>query len=486
MQKSDRPNILVFMPDQMRPDWVGPRNRVGAITPNVDALAARGVNFSNAVCPSPLCGPSRASLATGLEYDRNPVPTNRFSMAESAPNFYRQMAHAGYQVLTCGKIDLLKGELDWGADGQHMQDGQSRLKQLGFTGGLDSAGKHATLMAYNAQKDEPFLSFLRQRRLEETHVSDMAKRRSDALGANPAPFPGAGANYVHTEPNGLPDEAYQDNWIGQCGLDLLDQAKDEDAPWFLQVNFVGPHEPVDITNSMADRTRDRIVPLPNDKGELSDEKHLAIRRNYTAMVENLDRVLGLYVDFLEKTGQLDNTVIIFTSDHGEMLGDAGLWEKSVPYQPSIGVPLIIAGPGVAKGATTDQPATILDLHATCIALSGAEPLPDVDSRSLLPVLSDPGYRLRDIVFSGLSSWRVAYDGRYKLVAGYSKQDTRQMTERGDFAGADPSRWKLVEPAVDPEEVNDLSASKPEILHTLREALIAQLPQALAEKMPPAP
>src|SRR6188472_4226486 len=101
-----RPNILIFMPDQLRADWVGPGNRGGARTPHVDGLSTRGTTFAAAICPSPICGPSRASLATGYEYDRCAVPNDGFSVGVEEPNLYRQLAASGYQVLTCGKLDL--------------------------------------------------------------------------------------------------------------------------------------------------------------------------------------------------------------------------------------------------------------------------------------------------------------------------------------------------------------------------------------------
>jgi arylsulfatase A-like enzyme len=469
-----RPNILVFMPDQLRADWFGPGNRVGARTPNIDALIARGVNFTRAICPSPLCGPSRACIATGLEYDRNPVPTNAFSIAIEGPNLYRQLARAGYQVLTCGKVDLLKGELDWGRDGQHAEGGSSRLAALGFTGGLDSAGKHATMMAYNASRDEPYLCFLRDRGLAEAYVEDMKLRRSYALGKDRISHPGAGPNYVYTDPNRLPDDAYQDNWIGQCGLDILQKARSVERPWYLQVNFAGPHEPVNVTPNMARSVAGRQPPLPEDRSGLPAEKHLEIRRNYTAMVEAIDAQLGRYVDFLKSSGQYDDTVVVFTSDHGEMLGDAGLWEKSVPHQASIAVPLVFAGPGVAAGRATSQPATLLDLHATALDLAGGEMLADADSRSLVPVLADPAIRLREVVFAGLGSWRIAYDGEFKVVAGYEKGQGRQLSENGKFAGADEASWRFVRPSGDTDETNDLCAVEAERCRTLKAALRTEM------------
>jgi arylsulfatase len=472
-----RPNILLLLPDQLRGDWAGPGNAGGVRTPNLDRLIRGGVSFVNAICPSPICGPSRACLSTGYEYDRAGVRNNKYSSSEHAPNMYRQLRNAGYEVLTCGKLDLLKGEPDWGADGQHARSGVSRLETLGFTGGLDSGGKHAVFFAQRDGHPEPYFAYLRSRGLGDTHVQDFARRKNLALGVDALEFPGAGPNYLNTETNGLPQDAYCDDWVGQCGLDAIREAVARGRPWFLQVNFPGPHEPMDITAEMAARVADREPPLPHGSDALDPATHRRIRRNYTAMVENIDAIVGRYVDAIGALGQLDDTVIVFTSDHGEMLGDCGLWEKFVPHQPSLHVPLVLAGPGVAKGATVTAPATLLDVHATALELAGAEQLRGVDSRSLVPVLSDPSRAHRELVFSGLGQWRVVYDGRFKLVAGYDPAVPRRVMENAEFELADRSQWRLVEPAADPCETQDLSGRYPEVVRRLREALVENATRA---------
>ncbi len=461
-----RPNVLIFMPDQLRADWVGPGNRGGARTPNVDALAARGVTFAAAVCPSPICGPSRAALATGYEYDRCTVPNNRFSVGVEEPNLYRQLAASGYQVLTCGKLDLLKGELDWGADGQHG----GRLAALGFTGGLDSGGKHAVLMAHRAGVAEPYLDFLRGRGLAEAHVADFAGRRNPALGPDAESHPGAGENFRNLAASPLPDDAYQDDWIGACGLDLVRAAGERAEPWFLQVNFAGPHEPMNVTAAMAASVAGRAVPAPEGAAD-PEVDHEGVRRAYTAMVERLDAILGRFVAVLAETGQLERTVIVVTSDHGEMLGDCGLWEKFVPHQGSIAVPLIVAGPGVATGRC-DGPVSFLDLHATVLALGQAAPIQGTDSVSLVAALADPAVRPREVAFSGLGQWRIVFDGRHKLVAGWEPGAARREMEDARFDPGTIDGALLVEPATDPCETHDRAGERPEVAARLGARLAA--------------
>jgi arylsulfatase A-like enzyme len=447
-----RPNILLLMADQLRADWVGPGNRGGAVTPAIDRLIARGSWFRNAICPSPLCAPSRACFATGKEYRRCGVLDDSASLAGDAATIYKRLRNAGYSVLTCGKLDLLKGENDWGRDGRHMRGDGSALLALGFTGGLASAGKHAAVAAYHKGKPEPYGAFLEACGLAEVHVADFATRKSPSLGETELGEHAVGAHYENTEPTPLPDHAYGDNWVAGEGLRLISEARATEAPWFLQVNFVGPHEPMDITRRMAADAATRDPHIPAELGSLPPERHLAIRRNYTSIVENIDRIVARYVDYLDQVDLLESTLIILASDHGEMLGDHGIWEKSVPYQQSLRVPLIIAGPGVVPGLAHDGPATTLDLHATILDHAGIGLPSDIDSRSLAPVLAGRDKKGRQYVFSGLGAWRAVYDGRLKLLAGYRAGARIDPRSRGSsFDLEDSSTWRLIDTELDPAE-----------------------------------
>lgn len=468
-----RPNILLFMPDQLRGDWAGPFNAGGVRTPELDRLAGRGVRFLRAICPSPICGPSRACLASGLEYDRSGVRNNGYSASPDAPNVYRQLRDAGYHVMTCGKLDLLKGEPDWGEDGQHALNGSSRLKRLGFTGGLDSAGKHAAIFAHRDGHPEPYFSHLKQRALTALHWQDFAMRASPALGAGALDFPGAGANYRNTAATALPDDAYCDNWIGAGAVALIEEGARSGKPWFLQVNLTGPHEPMDVTAAMAARMAAFEPPAPvAPADDMTAAEHRAIRRNYAAMIENIDAIFGRLLARIEALGQGPDTVVVFTSDHGEMLGDCGYWEKFIPLQASLHVPLVIAGPAVARGVTIDAPTTLLDLHATFAEIAGARPLAGIDSRSLVHQLREPSRRHRDVVHAGLGNWRAVYDGRFKYVAGFDPHLPRKVMEAAAFVTEPDESWRLVEPEADPKEETDVSARHPEIAARLKALLAA--------------
>ena len=392
-----RPNILLFLPDQHRHDWLGAVPEIPVRTPNLDALSGRGVRFTRAFCASPLCAPSRACLASGKEYDRCGVPSNKVDYPLDQTTYYTLLREYGYRVAGCGKFDLHKASPTWGIEGKHL------LKEWGFSEGVDSAGKWDAVKSGAEEPKDPYMAYLHERGLARAHVEDYYER----------------GNYTGTFPTPLPDEAYGDNWVAEVGLKLL-RGFPGDKPWHLQVNFPGPHEPMDITESMAELYRNVEFPQPNGCTQFDTEKHLAIRRNYSAMVENLDRWVGVYLEELRKRGELDNTLIVYSSDHGEMLGDHDLWAKKVPFQPSVGIPLIIAGPGIVQGVVSRVPVSLIDLCATFLEYAGLQPLSDMDSISLKSFLEGKTGGHREHVFSGLGQWRMVFDGRYKLISGYGE------------------------------------------------------------------
>jgi arylsulfatase A-like enzyme len=402
---STHPNILFLQADQLRPDWIGRDSTVSVRTPNLDALEERGVRFSNAVCPSPVCNPSRASVASGYEYDRCGVRGNVADYPIGQTTYFERLRdEAGYHVMGCGKFDLAT---DFPLD----ITGDDGVERWGFSEALFNPAKWNTTERIrtdpNREPRDPYTEYLAERGLLGTHVKDYDRRRDEWL-------------WTATFPTPLPDEAYYDNWITRNGLNLLDGAPD-DRPWFLQVNFQNPHHPWDITERMHGLYRDPDVafPPPIDSDlDVDHETHMDVRRNYAAMVEHLDECVGRFVDRLKERGQLEETLVVFSSDHGEQLGDHGQWQKLTPYQASVGVPLVVAGPDVAARELVDSPVTILDLHATFLECASLSPAEGIDSRSMRPLLAGESNQLRDVVYSGLGSWRLVYDGRYKLVEGF--------------------------------------------------------------------
>jgi len=393
---SQRPNILFFFPDQHRFDWLGTNPAIAVRTPNLNRIAGQGVRFTNALTPSPLCAPCRACLAAGKEYDRCAVPSNGTDYPINQTTFYTLLRDSGYHVAGCGKFDLHKASYTWGLDGKHL------LKEWGFSDGIDNAGKMDAIASGAKEPKDPYMAYLKEKGLLETHVADFRKR----------------SGYKGTFPTPLPEEAYCDNWVANNGLELMKKFP-TGKPWFLQINFTGPHSPVDITKRMESLCRGRDFPQPNRCTQFTPEIHVAIRQNYTAMVENIDRWLGIYSEKLKEHGELDNTLIVWSSDHGEMLGDHDKWGKSSPYQPSVAVPLIVAGPKVRSRFVCDSPVSVMDLAATFLDFAQVTTPTDMDSLSLRPLLEGKKDMHREYVLSGLNGWREVFDGRFKLIRGFS-------------------------------------------------------------------
>ena len=168
------------------------------------------------------------------------------------------------------------------------------------------------------------------------------------------------------------------------------------------------------------------------------------------MIENIDRWIGLFVERLRQRGELDNTLIVYSSDHGEMLGDRSRWGKQLPFEASAGVPLVLAGPGVAPGRRTDALVSLIDLTATFLDVGGIAVPEDMDGISLRSLLAGETDRHREYVLSGLYDWRMVFDGRYKLIT--------------DFEDAQDTLYDLQE---DPWEDVDLAAGEAQRCRELR-------------------
>jgi arylsulfatase A-like enzyme len=436
---SDQRNILFFLPDQHRPDWLGCNPGLPLRTPNLDRLCETGVRFTNAYTPSPLCAPARACLASGLDYTDCGVPSNRENYPLDLPTYYQRLRDAGYRVCGVGKFDLHKNlaapkaELDWGLDGA------LDLAEWGFTEGIDNEGKLDGSGSYRAagKPKGPYLNFLHERGLAEAYCREHEERGA----------------YRDAYVTALPEDAYCDNWLSENGLRFL-RAFPAGRPWHLVVNFTGPHNPMDVTQRMHDAWADVDFPMPEDNHQehYSPDDHRRNRQHYAAMVENIDRQIGRFLDAVRERGELENTLVVYASDHGEMLGDHGRWGKATWRTPSSGIPLIVAGPGVRAGAVSSALVSLHDLTATFLEYAALTPLPQMASRSLRPVLQGDTDRLRGVVHSGLADWRMAFDGRYKLVVG--EEPSPQLYDLGE----------------DPLEQSNIATERPAEVERLGSAL----------------
>ncbi len=451
-----RPNILILLADQHRYDWISnnPDLDEGRLrTPNLDWMAEGGMRFEHCLVASPLCGPSRACLASGVFYERCGMRMHEQDWPwDELDSFYRRLRDdAGYHVLVTGKHDLDKHTNDVGSDGKN------KLQEYGFSDGIANKGKWDGFRNGSPESD-PWYAFLKERGKLQVQKQDYKQRRGHPV-----------KTFTNTAPTPLLDEEYNDNWLCENARELIAEAP-QDKAWFCQVNFGGPHEPVDITQSMWDSVQGR----PEYAGPVDHQSrirnHSDIRRNYTAMVENIDRQLGLFRNFLEARGELDDTLIVYASDHGEMLGDHNRWEKKCPYQASVAVPLYVRGPGVQQGKLSSSPASLIDVGATALECAGLKVPVHMQSKSLCPVLSGEQLKHRSHVISGLAGWRCVFDGRYKLIRGFEFAHKGQ-SNRDDSDVTAASR--LFDLHQDPHELNNIAAQFPEKVAELSRILDAE-------------
>jgi arylsulfatase len=439
MSTSSRPNLLFLFPDQWRWDWLGcetsPFGKVPVKTPNLDALGARGVRFTQCRTNSPLCAPARAALVTGMRYHRCGVASNGTDCPPDADTYLRRLRDAGYRVAATGKTDLQKHGQWKGLDG--WTDAMGRL---GFTECVNQAGKHDAVNSGFPAPQDPYMAYLHSVGQAEIHRDDYRARkqlRKDG-GMDFAPTP-------------LAREHYTDDFAGRMAERFLDRwapAPNGRSPWHLWVNFPGPHEPFDPPAELLARYEGVAFPPPIAGNDSAD--HQAVRRSYAAMISGIDDWVGRLLAAVERRGELGSTLVVFASDHGEMLGDHGRWFKNTWHEPSVHVPLIVAGPGVSRGVC-HRPVELIDLAATLLDAAGVA-APPWDARSLAPLLADPTTAHRSVTHAALGDWRSVTDGRWKLVAVAGQAD------------------RLFDLHADPTEQADVAAAHPELLHRLQAAL----------------
>jgi arylsulfatase A-like enzyme len=358
--------------------------------PNLEMVMRRAVSFTNAVTPSPLCSPARACLASGLRYGRCGVPDNQTNFPLDKRTFYAVLRDCGYQVGGVGKFDLQKNRHYWGMGGFTPEHAI-----YGFTTALDSEGKMDAVKTAlrNGRPSGPYMKYLYDKGMGQIHIDDMAGRG------------------LRVEPTPLPDEDYCDNWVARNALYMLDLFRD-DAPWFIQVNFPGPHDPFDVTRSMRDRWKDTSFEPPHNWRGDADVN--GVRQNYAAMLENIDYNIGLILEKVKKRGELGKTIIAYSSDHGEMLGDEGRFGKLLPTRGSVGIPLVISTPGMA-GRYCDGLVELQDLAATFVDYAGGGFPEGEDSVSLRRILDGETNVHREAQVTSLCAKAERINGGYKLI-----------------------------------------------------------------------
>ncbi|RMG32703.1 MAG: DUF4976 domain-containing protein [Planctomycetota bacterium] len=404
-----RPNILWYCTDQQRFDTIGALGNPYVRTPTLDRLVRRGTAFTHAYCQSPICTPSRASFMTGMYPARiHNCRNGNESWPNHPPLISKLIADSGYDCGMVGKF--------------HLQSSGRRIEPR-----LDD-GYRYWKFSHAPRDDWP----------EGHDYAEWVRAQGGDLDA------------LRNHPDRVPPELHQTRWVSDCAIEFITQARPEGQPWFLTLNPYDPHPPFIPPRRYAEQFRPEEMPGPHfrpsdlrqqalldrvdfqtparDPEEFDGKRQQAL---YYAMIAQIDDQLGRIIDALEQTGQAEHTVIVFTSDHGEMLGDHGLLFKGCRfYEGLVRVPLIFAGPGVQSDLRSDALVELIDLSATLLDLAGVPRPEAMQGRSLLPILRgevEPHhhrefvhceyYDALDPAFvPGHHSYATMYrDRRYKLV-----------------------------------------------------------------------
>ena len=430
----ERPNILWICSDQQRYDTISGLNNALLNTPNIDSLAASGVAFERAFCQSPICTPSRASFLTGMYPDAIHACCNgNERWAEAAPLVTALLAEAGYDCALAGKF--------------HLAGAYKRVEPRPENDGY---------RLFHWSHDP-------------TDIWESGHAYADWLGEQ-----GHKLGELIEEPHKIPPRLHQTTWCSDRAIDFI-EADHAGQPWLMSVNFFDPHEPFDPPQPYLDRFDPESLPGPAFReSDLESQARLRdidfgtrcrrpeefnakwIQAAYYAMIELIDDNVGRMLEALDRTGQRDNTIVIYMSDHGEMLGDHGLLLKGCRfYEPLVRVPLIMSWRGeFLEGTRRQALVELLDIAPTLLEAAGL-PIPArMQGRSLMPLLRDPAATdqhrefVRSIYFHViLPAWKDTYFGSYGSM--YRDERYKLAVYHGHGLG------ELYDLEADPDEFDNL-------------------------------
>jgi len=419
---ANKPNIVYIFSDQHRGDTMGCAGNPAAITPNMDRLAAEGVNYGQCCTNSPLCMPARASMMSGQYVSEHGVWRNSKGTDPKGPSHVRNIRDAGYRTALVGKTHLYGREPGKTHTKHYLQE----MEDWGFTDPHEINGLIVSIFG-----DSHYTDFLEKRELLDVHRRYMVDYCIPWLSGQNKPW--------EDPPSALPTDAMMDSYIADTSADFIRNYDGED-PFYLQVLLMGPHDPFDAPEEF--RTLydgvdfpDAIMESPGEPvpdytrrsqrlsaplvGMTKEEMQL-LRRLYYAKVSQIDDCIGKVIKALEEKGMMENTWIIYNSDHGENLADHFLTQKMVFYESALKIPLIVRPPGGISGWKSAALCDHLDVAASLIEMASGNPLEKSDGRSLVPQIlagkdspqSDQG---KEVIFSEVHKFSMVFDGRYKLA-----------------------------------------------------------------------
>jgi arylsulfatase A-like enzyme len=405
---AERPNVLIVTTDQQRFDSLRCYGSEFVHTPNLDRLAAEGALLERAYCCNPVCMPSRASIFSGLPVARHGVWDNGVNLPDDVPLVSHRLAELGYRTHYVGKTHF---QVTGGTRDQSREAGDGWTERFPEWSGPYYGFQSVELSIGHTKGGirGHYGSWVREQ------VSDADwERYQDAEMRGHYFF---GCNAFDWD---LPSRLHNSTWVGTRAIDFLERHA-PDRPFLLALGFQDPHHTHCVPRDLADRVDPAAVPPPHYReGELAARPpHYAATRDgsvggyefgrvtptearegrayYYTLVQQIDREVGRVLDALDRLGRTQDTLVVFTSDHGELLGDHGLWMKGpYPYEVLVRVPMLVRWPAaLPAGVRTDAVFSHLDLVPTILAAVGAEPPGDLPGANALPLLRGAVDRIRD-------------------------------------------------------------------------------------------
>lgn len=364
-----RPNVLFLIADDLN-NLLGCYGDSRAKTPNIDRLASRGVRFERAYCTFPLCGPSRNSLLTGLHPNSTGILANAQIFRQTIPaqhSLPQAFRLSGYFAARVGKLYHYNVPRSIGTNG-HDDPGSWELDMN--PAGVDRLEEEPQIFTLLPGQFGGTLSWFASPQSDEHHT--------DGLNADSA------------------------EWI------LERCAKRPERPFFLAVGFFRPHTPYvapktyfeqfperempvvqDVKQDQADIPAAGLASYKREQDQLTDDLRRQALQAYYASISFMDAQVGRVVSALDRLGLADNTIIVFTSDHGYHTGEHGLWQKMSLFEESARVPLLVVAPGRTPGGVARSPVSHIDLFPTLAELCAVKPPANLQGQSLVPMLKNP-------------------------------------------------------------------------------------------------
>ena len=470
-------NVLFVMCDQLRWDYLSCYGHPHLETPNIDRIATRGVKFNRAYCQSPVCGPSRMSFYTGRYVNSHGASWNFVPLRIGEQTLGDHLRPLGIRTALVGKTHMRADYMGMSRLGIDEKSSEGLFAaQCGFEpferdDGVHPSSSHDPNPKYN--------QYLREKGFKgENPWEDWA---NSAEGENGELLSGWYLENAHL-PARVPAEHSETAYITGRAIDFIEEAGTE--PWCLHLSYIKPHWPYMTPSPYAGMySADKALPIVRDNIEKEnahpvysefqklkistamsrDDVRNSVLLAYMGMIKQIDDEIGRLVKFLDERGQMDHTMIIFTSDHGDYLGDHWLGEKDLFHEPSVRIPFIVCDPNKeadkTRGTSSNELVEAIDLVPTILEAVGGYPQPHIlDGRALQPllygekpvdwrkyVISEYDYSFMnariDLDMPSRECWlRMVFDGRFK----YIKSD-----------GFRPMLFDLVS---DPNEFNDIGDS----------------------------